>query len=131
MKKTFSLIPHFFVALVITLVVVYFTKQYSLLILAVVGFIQNMAFTATSRSRNSANPIRHFYIANGSNGIWFVCNFFLILPDMLKVIESGDLIGKITVMVVYVLWTSLGSSYMMMMMLKTEKGKNKVGASIK
>ena len=99
-----------------------------LIILAFVGFIQNMAFTASSRSRNSGNPFRHFWIAMMSNGIWFICSFWLVLPRMLDVLETGDRTGMALVMGVYVISTSLGSAYMMRRMLKTEKGKNQVGS---
>jgi len=99
-----------------------------LVYLAIVGFIQNMAFTWSSRSRNSGNPLNHFFVANLSNGIWFICNFFLILPRMLEVINNDDLMGKVVIMSVYIVSTSLGSAVMMKILLKTEKGKNKVGA---
>jgi hypothetical protein len=100
----------------------------TLLMIAVVGFIQNMAFTWSSRSRNSGDPKYHFFVAIGSNGIWFAMNFFLILPEMLKVVESGDVWDKILVMGTYVLFTSLGSAFMMMWAKRFEKGKRKVGS---
>jgi len=45
-----------------------------LLLLAAVSFVQNMAFTWSSRSRNSGDPSYHRYAAWGSNGVWFICN---------------------------------------------------------
>ena len=99
-----------------------------LLMIAIVGFIQNMAFTWSSRSRNGGDPKYHFFVAMGSNGIWFVMNFFLILPEMLKVVESGDLLMKVVVMGDYILFTSLGSAFMMQWAKRFEKGKRKVGA---
>ena len=100
----------------------------NLVLLCVVGFIQNMAFTWSSRSRNSGDPKYHFFVALSSNGVYFFCNFFLILPEMLKVIESGDILMKFIVMALYVISTSLGSSVMMGVLLRKEQGKRKVGA---
>ncbi len=41
-------------------------------LLVVVSFIQNMAFTWTSRSRNSGDPAYHRFAAWSSNGVWFL-----------------------------------------------------------
>lgn len=100
----------------------------TLLMIAVVGFIQNMAFTWSSRSRNSGDPKYHFFVAMASNGVWFIMNFFLILPEMLKVVESGDLMMKVVVMGDYIIFTSLGSAFMMKWAKRFEKGKRKVGS---
>ena len=88
-----------------------------LIILFVVAFIQNMAFTLVSRSRNSGNPKRHLKAAIGSNSIWFFCNYFILFPEIMKVIESGDIWLRILFMAVYVTATSLGSVFMMNMNL--------------
>ena len=90
---------------------------FNLSILFVVALVQNMAFTLVSRSRNSGNPARHFKAAIGSNGIWFVCNYFILFPEMMKVVEEGDLVLKVVYMLVYVLATTLGSTWMMKMNL--------------
>lgn len=95
---------------------------FNLSILFVVALIQNMAFTLVSRSRNSGNPVRHFKAAIGSNGIWFICNYFILFPEMMKVIEKGDLVLKMVYMVVYVLATTLGSTWMMKMNLGQTEG---------
>lgn len=89
----------------------------NLIILFVVAVIQNMAFTLVSRSRNSGNPARHFRAAIGSNGIWFICNYFILFPEMMKVVEQGDLVLKTVYMIVYVVATTLGSTWMMKMNL--------------
>lgn len=99
----------------------------NLALLCIVSFFQNMTFTWASRSRNSGDVKYHFYVALLSNSVWFSCNFFLILPEMLKVLESGDQLMRIAIMACYVISTSLGSAFMMYILLKTEKGKKKVG----
>ena len=114
-----------------------------LVILFIVGFIQNMAFTAVSRSRNSGDVRHHFKTAIASNMIWFVCNFFILFGTMLKSITDGDILTSLEVLTVYVLGTALGSSFMMMISLGkvrfpkgfkwlenhlVETGKKKVGA---
>lgn len=89
----------------------------NLSMLFVVAVIQNMAFTLVSRSRNSGNPARHFRAAIGSNGIWFFCNYFILFPEMMEVIEKGDILLKVVYMAVYVVATTLGSTWMMKMNL--------------
>jgi hypothetical protein len=100
------------------------------LLLIVVSFIQNMVFTAVSRSRQSANLPMHFAWAIASNAVWFFCNFFLLFPTILKTIMEGDLLTKILVGGVYGISTAFGSVFMMYLMLKKVKGKGKVGARI-
>lgn len=85
----------------------------TLIMLFVVAFIQNMFFTFTSRSRNSGDPNKHFKAAIGSNGIWFVCNYFILFPEMFKIVEEGQLLMKLTVLIIYVIATALGSVFMM------------------
>lgn len=106
-----------------------------LALLAVVAFIQNMFFTWTSRSRNSGDPQKHLYASIGSNGIWFICNYFLLFPEVMKITETGTLLDKGIVMIVYILATALGSVAMMKVNLGhwyipflTEEGKSQVGA---
>ena len=85
----------------------------TLLMLAVVGFVQNMAFTAVSRSRNAGDIWHHFKVALLSNSIWFICNFFILFGTMLKAITSGDTTGAIITLLVYSVFTALGSVVMM------------------
>ena len=105
------------------------------LFLFFISFIQNMAFTWTSRSRNSGNPKKHFFAAICSNGIWFVCNFFILFPEVLKTLENGDFGQRIIVMLIYIMGTTLGSVVMMKINLGhwyvpflTESEKSKVGS---
>ena len=98
-----------------------------LLLLFPIAFVQNMAFTASSRSRNSGDPAYHFRVALMSNGIWFFCNAF-IMKKLWNAFYSNDLTNIILLGIIYIVATSLGSSYMMKKLLKKEKGKRKVGA---
>lgn len=95
--------------------------------LGVVAFIQNMAFTWVSRSRNSGDPGYHRYAAWCSNGIWFAANV-LIWRQVWSAIETGEWWRLAVAGVVYVIATSEGSVLMMRILLKTEKGKQRVGA---
>lgn len=103
--------------------------------LAAVSFVQNMAFTASSRSRNSGNPVYHFRIAVISNGVWFACHILVWsqIWGAVRVFQSGDNqiaagLWLAVVGTVYITATSLGSSYMMSIMLRKEQGDKRVGA---
>jgi hypothetical protein len=108
-----------------------------LIVLAIVSFIQNMVFTAVSRSRNSGDPRRHFYFAIASNGIWFVTSWVILFPVLFKTIMEEQWHMQLIVMVIYVVSTSLGSVFMMKLNLGeyriswlnwlVEKGKGQVG----
>lgn len=95
--------------------------------IAPVAFVQNMAFTAVSRSRNSGDPAYHRRCAYASNGIWFLCQFF-IWSRVWPAFDSGNYIELLPVAVIYLLTTAEGSVMMMKRLLKTETGKRKVGA---
>jgi len=114
----------------------------TLILLAIVGFIQNMAFTAVSRSRNAGDPVYHRKTAWLSNSIWFVCNFYILFGTMLKNITEGNHVQSILVLIVYALATAEGSTFMMKLKLGmvkfpkwlhfiekhiVESGKRKVG----
>lgn len=102
----------------------------TLLILAVASYLQNMAFTAVSRSRNSGDPGYHRWCAYASNGVWFVTHF-LVLREVWAVLEMGLTEAwwrLIVVMVIYVLATAEGSVTMMKVLLRRESGKRRVGA---
>ena len=91
------------------------------------GFIQNAVFTAVSRSRNSGDVAHHAKWAVASNGLWFVMQIFIV-SALWAAIKEQQFIGLAITGVVYVAGTSLGSVLMMRRMLKTETGKQKVGA---
>lgn len=99
----------------------------SLMVLAVVAFVQNMAFTWTSRSRNSGDPAYHRYAAYSSNGVYFICQIFLV-KNMWEPLMSGDYLTMLVGGAVYVAATSEGSVAMMRFLLTKEKGKRKVGS---
>jgi hypothetical protein len=99
-----------------------------LLVLFVVGFVQNMAFTWVSRSRNSGDPSYHRKAAVCSNGIWFVTQLF-ILSTLLPALTAGEWWKVGLTMLVYIVATTEGSVYMMKVLLKKETGKRKVGAT--
>jgi len=106
----------------------------NLIILFVIAFIQNMVFTWVSRSRNSGNVNKHMIASICSNLIWFICNFFILFPEILKTVQEGSILDRVLVLIIYTIATSLGSVVMMKVNLGhwyipflTENGKDKVG----
>ena len=97
-----------------------------ILILICVSFVQNMAFTWVSRSRNSGDPSYHRYAAYCSNSIWFATNV-LIWHQVWKAIESGEWWYLVAAGVAYTIATAEGSVFMMKKLLRTETGKQRVG----
>ena len=100
---------------------------FGLFVLAVLSFIQNMAFTWASRSRNSGDPSYHRYAAWCSNSLWLICNL-LIFDNLWRALKSNEYYSLIPVFLVYVISTTEGSVLMMKLLIKTEKGKKKVGS---
>lgn len=96
-------------------------------LLAVAAFIQNMAFTANSRSRNSADVAYHRKCSWASNGVWFAIQVGLF-GVLFQALTSGSFFKVALVGLVYVAATTEGSCFMMGRMLKRETGKRKVGA---
>lgn len=88
-------------------------------------FLQNMAFTWTSRSRNSGDPNYHRYAAYCSNFVYWLCN----LPMTIFIIQwqHKPLLLGVSCLV-YTISTAEGSVLMMRILLKKEKGKRVVGA---
>ena len=99
-----------------------------LTLLAVVAFIQNMAFTWVSRSRNSGDPLYHRWAALTSNGVWFITTL-LIWNQIWVALTTGDWWRIVATGLVYIVATTEGSVMMMRILLKTESGKRKVGAA--
>ena len=99
----------------------------TLVLLAIVSFIQNMAFTWTSRSRNSGDPTYHRKAALASNGVWFLCQV-LIVKNLWQAINTGNWMFVFIAGLVYVISTAEGSVLMMKILLKKETGKRQVGA---
>jgi len=119
------------------------TYAWQLVFLAVIAFIQNMAFTAVSRSRNAADPDYHRICAWFSNGIWYLCYMTILsaiwsdvkrLWDGITLAGSFDPRSFIAVMLVFVVYsaaTAEGSVLMMKIALRSEKGRRRVGARVK
>ena len=101
-----------------------------LMALAPVAFIQNMFFTLVSRSRNSQDTDYHRVCAWGSNGVWFICQV-MIVKNIWTAIMAGQWWYAIVAGIVYSLATTEGSVLMMKRLIKSEKGKRRVGANDK
>lgn len=100
-----------------------------LLGLAICAFVQNAAFTAVSRSRNSADVKYHAWCSVWSNGVWFITQM-LIWTSVWRAIEHGAVALVVAAGLVYVASTTAGSCWMMARMLRSEKGKRRVGSVI-
>lgn len=100
---------------------------YTLILLFLVSVVQNAAFTAVSRSRNSGDVRYHARCAVASNGLYFV-NQVLIVGSIWTAIKGGEWWFVVAAGVVYVAATTIGSVWMMARLLKTETGKRRVGA---
>lgn len=98
-----------------------------LLLLAVVAFVQNMAFTAVSRSRNSADVAYHRRCSWASNGVWFFTQV-LLFGVLWSSLTTGEFWKVALVGLVYIIATTEGSCFQMGRMLKQETGKRQVGA---
>lgn len=96
-------------------------------LLAAAAFVQNMAFTAVSRSRNSADVSYHRRCSWASNGVWFAIQVGMF-GVLFQALTSGSFLKVALVGVVYVFATTEGSCFMMGRMLKSETGKRQVGA---
>jgi hypothetical protein len=90
---------------------------------------QNFAFTFVSRARSSASIMRHAKASLMSNGIWIVSQVILLGPMFDYLNGTHGLSKQMLAEVVYTISTMSGSLYAHYHALKTEKGKNAVGAS--
>jgi hypothetical protein len=62
-----------------------------------------------------------------SNGTWFVC-YVLIMKNIWDPIMQGDFLHVALALIVYTAATAEGSVFMMKKLLRSEKGKRRVGA---
>jgi hypothetical protein len=92
----------------------------------VISFIQNMAFTWSSRSRNSGDPDYHRKASWASNGVYYITNALLTIYIVKQM--SHGVLPMLASGVVYTLTTAEGSVFMMKKLLKAEQGKRMVGA---
>lgn len=101
-----------------------------LLALAGVAFGQNMAFTAVSRSRNAGDILYHRKCAWMSNGVWLMCSMF-IWKNLFDAFDKQNYWQLIPLFLVYTASTTEGSVSMMARLIKSEKGKRRVGSNEK
>lgn len=94
-----------------------------LAVFGVVCFVQNMAFTWSSRSRNSGDPNYHRFASWASNGIYYITNALLTL----YIVRTQQWWMLAIQGAVYTFTTAEGSVLMMRILLNKEKGKHKVG----
>lgn len=97
-----------------------------LVILFFLAALQNAAFTWVSRSRNAGDVGYHAVACTFSNGIWFVMTV-LIWERLWTAVTTGDYVFLTLTGIFYVAGTVIGSCAMMILLLKTEKGKRRVG----
>lgn len=98
-----------------------------LALLAVTAFVQNMAFTWVSRSRNGGDVSYHRIASIASNGVWFFTQI-LLYSAVWASLTQGEWWKILLTGAVYVIATTEGSCLMMRILLRTESGKRKVGA---
>jgi len=119
----------------------------TLAILIPIPFIQNMAFTWVSRSRQGGDPDYHRKAAWASNGVWAIAQAFIaanIYAPITTIIQTNvvnpDDVAKIVLtIIIYAIATAEGSVFMMkinlgkvkklpkMFSFLVEKGKRQVG----
>jgi len=89
---------------------------------------QNFAFTFVSRARNSGSLRKHLVAGLFSNGIWFVGQLFAV--GAFLGILSGHFGWPLAVFagLYYTVFTLTGSLAAHQYALRTEKGKDRVGA---
>jgi hypothetical protein len=128
--KKKSIISAIVLAFSALMVIVYGSTALWLMALAPIAFIQNMFFTLVSRSRNSKDTDYHRYCAWGSNGIWFICQV-MIVKNVWAAIHAGNWWYALLAGLVYSYFTTEGSVLMMKKLIRSEKGKRRVGANDK
>ena len=96
---------------------------------AAVLFFQNVSFTYVSRARSSASLSRHFKASIFSNGIWIFSQILMLGPMFDYLTGKHGLLPQIGTGLLYTVCTVSGSLSAHVWAMKTEKGKNAVGAS--
>ena len=132
-KETFENVPWWVWTIAVTTIVVStavwgVTLGVTLFALSGVAFGQNMAFTAVSRSRNAGDILYHRKCAWLSNGVWLLCSMF-IWSHLFAAFEEKSYVMLVPLFIIYIASTTEGSVSMMARLIKTEKGKRRVGAS--
>ncbi len=82
----------------------------TILIILVLAFMQNIAFTMVSRSRNRDNMTYHSICSVFSNGLWFMTMHYLVVTDL-----------SYTLIVPYIVGTVSGSVFGAKLSMKIEE----------
>lgn len=101
----------------------------NLLYWGVVLFFQNFAFTYVSRARSSGSITRHAKASLFSNGIWIFSQMLMLGPMFDYLTGKHGHFAQGEVAAFYTVLTMCGSLAAHYWALRTEKGKNAVGAS--
>lgn len=119
----------------------------TLMLLVPIPYVQNMAFTWVSRSRQGGDPDHHRKAAWASNGVWAIAQAFVaanIYAPITFMVDKNQIIGEqvsriILTIIIYAIATAEGSVFMMKINLGritklpkifgflVETGKRKVG----
>jgi hypothetical protein len=96
------------------------TFTLTLLLLIPIPFLQNMAFTWVSRSRQSGDPDHHRKAAWASNGIWIITQTFIaanvytpITQMVNEGLDGGQVLRIFLTFIIYAICTAEGSVFMM------------------
>lgn len=101
---------------------------YDWLAWGVIAYLQNAAFTWTSRSRNGADHRWHRFASWCSNGIWTL-NMLYGADKILTYKHNHQWVLLAIACVFYSLVTTEGAVMAQKLLLKMETGKRKVGSS--
>jgi hypothetical protein len=96
---------------------------------AVILLSQNFSFTYVSRARSSGSILRHLKASIFSNGIWIFSQMLMLGPMFDYLTGKHGLSLQIEAGALYTACTVAGSLIAHWWALRTEKGKNAVGAS--
>lgn len=132
-KETFENVPWWVwtiavATITLSTVIWGYTLGVTLFALSGVAFGQNMAFTAVSRSRNAGDILYHRKCAWLSNGVWLLCSMF-IWSHLFAAFENKSYTLLVPLFIIYIASTTEGSVSMMARLVKSEKGKRRVGAA--
>jgi len=101
----------------------------SFLLWALVLFSQNFSFTYVSRARSSGSLLRHLKASILSNGIWIFSNMLMLGPMFDYLTGKHGHLAQFGVGLEYTVVCVTGSIAAHYWALRTEKGKNAVGAN--
>lgn len=66
------------------------------ILILVLAFFQNVAFTMVSRSRNRDNMTYHTICSVFSNGIWFATMHFLVVTELSWLMAIPYIVGTVS-----------------------------------